>query len=79
MPKIHLLDSGLAATLIGLREVDWNRKRESFGKILESMALQRITAQPSWKDPTLRDDRMQDFNASLCKIRPLADGVCSSF
>ena len=45
MPKIHLLDSGLAATLTGLREDDWNKKRESFGKILESMALQQITAQ----------------------------------
>ena len=60
MPKIHLLDSGLAASLTGLREDDWNHKRESFGKILESMVLQQITAQAGWTDPTLRFSHYRD-------------------
>lgn len=60
MPKLHLLDSGLAATLTGLREADWNSKRESFGKILESMVLQQVTAQAGWIDPTLRFSHYRD-------------------
>ena len=60
MPKIHLLDSGLAASLTGLREDDWNHKRESFGKILDSMVLQQITAQAGWTDPTLRFSHYRD-------------------
>jgi hypothetical protein len=53
-PKIHLLDTGLAATLMDLHEADWNGRRESFGHLLESMVLQQLAAQAGWTDPTIR-------------------------
>lgn len=53
-PKIHLCDSGLAATLADLRGDDWNGKRERFGHLLESFVLQQLVAQAGWTDPDLR-------------------------
>jgi predicted AAA+ superfamily ATPase len=53
-PKLHLPDTGLAATLMDLQEEDWNGKRESFGKLLESMVLQQLVAQAGWTDPAVR-------------------------
>lgn len=53
-PKLHLPDTGLAATLMDLQEDDWNGKRESFGRLLESMVLQQLVAQAGWTDPSVR-------------------------
>jgi uncharacterized protein len=53
-PKVHLLDSGLTATLMGLQAADWNGKRESFGDLLESMVLQQLVAQAGWTDPAIQ-------------------------
>lgn len=52
-PKIHLVDSGLAATLAGLEPEDWNTRREHFGHLLESFVVQQIIAQAGWTDPDL--------------------------
>ena len=53
-PKIHLLDSGLAATLAGLEAGDWIMRRERFGFHLESFVVQQLIAQAGWTDPDLR-------------------------
>ena len=53
-PKIHLLDSGLAATLAGLEAADWTTRRERFGFLLESFVVQQLIAQAGWTDPDLR-------------------------
>ena len=53
-PKIHLLDSGLAATLAGLEAGDWMTRRERFGFHLESFVVQQLIAQSGWTDPDLR-------------------------
>ena len=53
-PKIHLVDSGLAATLAGLEPEDWNARRERFGHLLESFVAQQLIAQAGWTDPDLR-------------------------
>lgn len=53
-PKIHLLDSGLAATLSGLQAADWMMRRERFGHLLESFVVQQLIAQAGWTDPDLR-------------------------
>jgi hypothetical protein len=37
--KIHLLDSGLAATLAGLVSANWLDRRDRFGHLLESLSL----------------------------------------
>ncbi len=53
-PKIHLPDSGLAATLAGLTVEDWNTRRDRFGHLLESFVVQQLVAQSGWTDPDLR-------------------------
>lgn len=53
-PKVHLADSGLAASLSGLTAADWNAKRDRFGHLLESFVLQQLSAQAGWTDPDLR-------------------------
>ena len=53
-PKVHLLDSGLAATLAGLSASDWFGKRERMGHLLESFVVQQLIAQAAWTDPDLR-------------------------
>lgn len=53
-PKLHLIDTGLAATLTGLSSSDWSKDRERFGHMLESWVVQQLTAQAGWTDPDLR-------------------------
>jgi hypothetical protein len=53
-PKLHLVDSGLAASLSGLADTDWNSHRDRFGHVLESWVLQQLIAQAGWTDPDLR-------------------------
>jgi hypothetical protein len=53
-PKVHVVDSGLAATLTNLGEADWNTQRDRFGHLLESFAVQQLVAQAGWTDPDLR-------------------------
>jgi predicted AAA+ superfamily ATPase len=53
-PKIHLVDSGLAASLSGISSGDWLTRRDKFGHLLESFILQQLIAQAGWTDPDLR-------------------------
>ena len=51
---MHLLDSGLAATLAGIDASDWSGRRERFGRLLESFVVEQVCAQAGWTDPELR-------------------------
>ena len=53
-PKVHLLDSGLAATLAGLSADDWLDHRDRMGHLLESFVVQQLIAQATWTEPDLR-------------------------
>ena len=53
-PKVHLLDSGLAAALAGLTADDWRSDRSRMGHLLESWVVQQLAAQATWTDPDLR-------------------------
>ena len=53
-PKLHVVDSGLASTLLNLGQEDWNIRRGAFGGLMESMVLQQLVAQAGWTDPSLR-------------------------
>ena len=53
-PKIHLVDSGLAAALSGLTADDWLSRRDRFGHLLESFVVQQIVAQAGWTNSDLR-------------------------
>lgn len=47
-PKLHFVDSGLAAAMSGLRENQWNAERNRFGHLLESFVLQQLIAMSGW-------------------------------
>lgn len=53
-PKVHFLDSGLAATLADLTAADWHARRDRFGHLLETFVLQQLSAQATWTDPELK-------------------------
>ncbi|MFT3792162.1 MAG: DUF4143 domain-containing protein [Rudaea sp.] len=53
-PKLHMVDSGLAATLTGLTTSDWSGQRDRFGHLLETWVVQQLVAQAGWTDPDLR-------------------------
>lgn len=44
-PKIHLCDSGLAASLSGIDESTWMDDRSAFGHLLESFTIQQLHIQ----------------------------------
>lgn len=44
-PKLHFVDSGVAATLGELDAESWNQERPRFGHLLESFVLQQLVAQ----------------------------------
>lgn len=52
-PKIHVVDSGLAATLNRLTIDDWRSQSTEFGPLLESFAVQQLIAQAGWVDNDL--------------------------
>lgn len=53
-PKLHFVDSGLAATLADLSAEDGQSQRDRFGHLLETFVLQQLHAQAGWTDPDLR-------------------------
>ena len=53
-PKVHFVDCGLAATLMGLPVQDWEQNRILFGHLLESFVVQQIFSQMRWTDSDLR-------------------------
>lgn len=61
-PKIHFVDSGLAATLNELKTTDWNDYNIDFGPVLESFVVQQLIAQGSWLDEELRFSHYRDKN-----------------
>jgi predicted AAA+ superfamily ATPase len=53
-PKLHFVDTGLAATLSDFDAEHWTEHRDRFGHLLESYVLQQLIAQAGWTDPDLR-------------------------
>ncbi len=71
-PKMHVVDSGLAATLAGLGPQDWIRRRDRMGHLLESFVAHQLITLAGWTDPDLRfwhfrdkDDREVDLVMTL--------------
>jgi predicted AAA+ superfamily ATPase len=59
-PKVHLVDSGLAATLSGFRSDDAVAHRERFGHLLENFVVQQLMAQSGWTAPELEFSHYRD-------------------
>lgn len=53
-PKLHIVDSGLAAALCDLKVADWLPDRGRFGDILESFVVAQLVCQAGWTAPDLR-------------------------
>jgi predicted AAA+ superfamily ATPase len=53
-PKIHVVDSGLAATLNRLDSGDWLEQGTEFGALVESFVVQQLLCQASWIDHDLQ-------------------------
>ena len=52
-PKIHLVDSGLAAHLAGLDAITLVRDRPALGPLLESFVVGELLKQASWPEPRI--------------------------
>lgn len=59
-PKLHLVDTGLAAALGRLGPEQWLTEAERFGALLESHVVEQLIAQASWSDPELRFSHYRD-------------------
>ncbi|WP_163836813.1 ATP-binding protein [Spartinivicinus ruber] len=59
-PKVHLIDSGLAATLSELKVDEWYDYSTSFGALLESFVVQQLICQAGWIDSELRFSHYRD-------------------
>lgn len=53
-PKLHMVDSGLAASLANMSLQDWLPDRSRFGNLLESFVVEQLMCQAGWADPGLR-------------------------
>lgn len=59
-PKIHWVDSGLAATLNSFKASEWFDHTVNFGAILESFVVQQIIAQAGWLEEPPRFSHYRD-------------------
>jgi len=59
-PKLHLVDSGLAAMLSDLTSEDWLLDRTRMGHLFESFVVQQLVAQAGWTDPDVRFHHYRD-------------------
>ena len=59
-PKVHVIDSGLAAALQGMTIKDWQAQGIEFGRLLESFVVQQMICQAGWVDNDLRFSHYRD-------------------
>ncbi len=59
-PKIHVVDSGLAAVLHRLAVEDWSSQSTEFGGLLESFVVQQFICQAGWVDSDLKFSHYRD-------------------
>ena len=58
--KVHVIDSGLAATLISLKPADWSKHSSDFGPILESFIVQQLICQATWQNSEINFSHYRD-------------------
>jgi hypothetical protein len=59
-PKVHVIDSGLAAMLNRLSVQDWKMQSTDFGALLESFVVQQLICQAGWVDSDLTFSHYRD-------------------
>ncbi len=60
MPKVHVVDSGLAANLHRLTAEEWDTHSGDFGGLLESFVVQQLMCQAGWVDDELKFSHYRD-------------------
>ncbi len=68
-PKVHLVDSGLAATLVVLTAHDLVVNRDLLGHLLESFVVQQVIAEAAWTDPVRRRGPARRWRPALRGVR----------
>jgi predicted AAA+ superfamily ATPase len=59
-PKVHVIDSGLCATLMNISPGDWNSHGQEFGPLLESFVVQQLICQASWMGDDIQFSHYRD-------------------
>jgi predicted AAA+ superfamily ATPase len=59
-PKVHVIDSGLCATLMNISPGDWNSHGQEFGPLLESFVVQQLICQASWMGDDIHFSHYRD-------------------
>jgi predicted AAA+ superfamily ATPase len=59
-PKLHLGDTGLASTLLGLDAAALAKDRATFGQLLETFVFQELRRQASWHEDEIRFHHFRD-------------------
>ncbi|WP_366925269.1 ATP-binding protein [Idiomarina sp.] len=59
-PKLHLIDSGLAAFMNNLKPAEWHDYSSDFGPLLESFTIQQIRTQAEWLEDPIRLSHYRD-------------------
>lgn len=59
-PKLHLGDTGLASSLLGLDAAALAKDRPMFGQLLESFVLQELKRQASWQEEVISFHHFRD-------------------
>ncbi|MEJ2044999.1 MAG: ATP-binding protein [Reinekea sp.] len=59
-PKLHLVDSGLAAFMNNLKPSEWHSFSTDFGPVLESFVIQQIRTQAEWLEELVRLSHYRD-------------------
>ncbi len=59
-PKLHLGDTGLAASLLGVGTATLNKDRKLLGQFLETFVYQELCRQASWNETGIRFHHMRD-------------------
>lgn len=59
-PKLHLTDTGVACSLLGLDEASLAHDRELMGQLLETFVVQELKRQATWRDDDIRFHHLRD-------------------
>lgn len=59
-PKVHIADTGLAATLLGLTAAQLEADRSMLGRLLESFVYNELVRQASWAEEDLKFYHFRD-------------------
>ncbi|MCJ8317563.1 MAG: ATP-binding protein [Idiomarina sp.] len=59
-PKLHLIDSGLAAFMNNVKPAEWHDYSSDFGPLLESFTIQQIRTQAEWLEDPIRLSHYRD-------------------